>query len=237
MTAQGPRRDGTCFFEADPSLSLAQRAGAEAIGTFLLVFTVMASGLAQSGTAAAAPAARGLAIGPALTALILVFGQVSGGHYNPLISLSQWMTGRRNGACLAAYVGAQVAGAVLAARLAVLAFGPVAAASAEPLDWTALLAAELFATAGLMTLVLGAPRMRPAGVGPFAVGGWVMMTVVGLPAAPAANPAITAAALAAGLAPSPAVAGAHLAAEAVGLALALLAAALIAQPGTERHAG
>jgi arsenate reductase len=221
LTATDPRRDGTCFFEADPDLSLTQRATAEAVGTFLLVFTVVSAGLVWASRADIGSIGRALAIGPTLSGLILVFGKVSGGHYNPLISLSQWLNRRRSGACLAGYMAAQIVGAGLAARLAVLAFGGLAPRSAAaPHVSAALLVAELFATAGLMIVVLAAPRMKPAGLGPFAVGGWVAMTIVGLPTGPAANPAITLAALFAGLTPAP-VALAHFSAEVVGLALAL----------------
>jgi glycerol uptake facilitator-like aquaporin len=221
VSAPAPRRDGTCFFEADPDLSLLQRATAEAVGTFLLVFTVVSAGLVWASQPDVGPIGRALSVGPILTGLILVFGQVSGGHYNPLISLSQWFGRRRSGACLAGYVAAQIVGAGFAAKLAILVFGaparvPVVAAPVS----AALLAAELFATAGLMIIVLAAPRMRPEGIGPFAVGGWVAMTIVGLPTGPAANPAITLAVLFAGLVPAP-VALAHLAAEIAGLFLAL----------------
>ncbi len=236
MTLPVARRDGTCFFEADPDLSLARRAGAEAVGSFCLTFTVVASAFAWKGGAGIGPVARGLSIGPTLTALILLFGLVSGGHFNPLISLGQWFTRRRGGACLAAYVAAQIAGAVLAAWGARLAFGSAALSDSAPPALAGPLAAELFATAGLMMIVGGAPRMRPAGVGPFAVGGFVTMTIAGLPAGPAANPIITVAALVAGLAPSPVSALAHLAAEAVGLLLSILALSLTSPTGNVQHA-
>ena len=230
-----PLRDGSCFVEADPLLPLARRASAEAVGAFLLTFTVIASALTAS-SGATGLITRALSVGPTLTALILLFGPVSGGHYNPLITTAQWLRRSRSDACLLAYVAAQLAGGLLAARLAVLAFGGRLVLTPPPPAWPALLGAELFASTGLMLIVLGAVRMRPAGVGPFAAGAFVAMTITALSAGAAANPTITLAALAAGLAASPAVALAHLAAEAAGLALALLADALIV-PRKDPHHG
>ncbi len=223
MIAPEPRRDGSCFFELDAQESLTRRAAAEAVGTFFLVFVVFSSGLVWASRPDLGAIGKALSVGPALTGLILIFGQVSGGHFNSLISLSQWLGRPRRGACLVAYLTAQIAGASLAAKLSALAFGGLApkASAAQPVS-PALLVAELFATAGLMMIVLAAPRMRPAGIGPFAVGGWVAMTILGLPTEPAANPAITIAALFTDLASAP-VALAHLTAEAFGLILALAA--------------
>jgi len=226
VTAPPPRRDGTCFFEADPDLSLARRAAAEAIGSFLLVFTGTSAALAWAGAAGPGPIGRALAVGPALTGLILVFGQVSGGHYNPLISIAQWLSGRRAINCLLAYVGAQLLGATLAAWIALTSFRPSLAILTPSPPSLQLCAAEAFATAGLMIIVLAAPRMRPAGVGPFAVGGWVTMSILALPAGPTANPAITIAAFASGLAPSLRDSLLHLLAQAVGLTIAMLATSL-----------
>jgi glycerol uptake facilitator-like aquaporin len=226
VSAPEPRHDGTCFFEAEPKLSLTRRALAEGIGTFFLVFTALSAGLSWPPPLEAGAIGRALAVAPALTGLILVFGQVSGGHFNPLITLSQTLARRRSAACLVAYLAAQIPAASLGARLATLCFaGPMPPVGLQPPVSPGLLAAELFATAGLMLVVLAAPRMRPFGVGPFAVGGWIAMTIVGLPAAPAANPAITVALLAAGQA-APKVAFAHLAAQGGGLLLALAAIAV-----------
>ena len=225
MTTAAPRRDGTCFFEADPSLSLARRAAAEGLGALFLACVVVSAGLVWASETGLGAIGRAIAVGPTLAGLILLFGTVSGGHFNPLISLSQTLLGRREIGCLVAYVAAQVAGAVLGAGLAVWMCGRSLPVGATPM--ATVLGSEAFATTGLMTLVIAAPRMRPAGVGPFAVGGWIAMTIVGLPAGPAANPAITLALLAVGGA-SRLTTVAHLTAQAVGLALALGAYAVTA---------
>jgi len=186
-----PALHGQDFFERDPQLTLLRRATAEAAGTFLLVFTVAASAIAASSLApGVAGIARALAMGPTLTALILAFGPISGGHFNPLITLAQWMTRQRPTSCLAAYIVAQLLGATMGAQLAFAAFAshPLTTAMASLLSQTV---AEFIAAFGLMILVMSAPRMQPRGVGPFAVGGWIAMTLAGLPTSPAANPAIS----------------------------------------------
>jgi glycerol uptake facilitator-like aquaporin len=234
VTPPPPPRDGPCFFEADLNLSLARRAAAEAIGSFLLVFTLVAATAVWTGGVGTAAIGRAMAIGPALTALILTFGQVSGGHYNPLISLAQWISGRRASLCLVAYMGAQILGAALAARLALFTLNCHMPAALSP-PTTQLLAAEVFATTGLMMIVLATPRMRPAGIGPFAVGAWISMSIVGLPADPAANPAITVAALASGFGAPFSEALLHLVAQATGLALAIAFTYLTTTSGEIDH--
>jgi len=68
-------------------MSLAKRATAEALGTALLLATVVGSGImAQNlsgGNVALALLANTLATGAALVALILTFGSISGAHFNP----------------------------------------------------------------------------------------------------------------------------------------------------------
>src|SRR6266436_2474170 len=79
----------------------------EFIGTFGLVFTV---GCAVMGKSALGP----LAIGAALMVFVYAGGHISGGHYNPAVSLAAFMRGRLSRAELGPYWVAQVAGAVVA---------------------------------------------------------------------------------------------------------------------------
>src|SRR5258705_7483165 len=80
----------------------------EFIGTFFLVFTVAT---AVSTQATLAP----LAIGGILAAMIFAGGHISGGHFNPAVTLAVFIPGRINALDLAWYWGAQlVAGAVAA---------------------------------------------------------------------------------------------------------------------------
>jgi aquaporin Z len=93
-----------------PELSM-RRYATEFIGTFFLVFTVCA--VVLSG-ASLAP----LAIGAVLAAMVFAGGHISGGHYNPAVSLAAYVRGRLGLIDLACYAAAQLVGGVLAAFVA-----------------------------------------------------------------------------------------------------------------------
>jgi len=82
----------------------------EAIGTFFLVLSV---GLSVNGGAALAP----LAIGFTLMIMVYAGGRISGGHYNPAVSLGAMLRGALPGSKLVPYWGAQLVGAVIAGLL------------------------------------------------------------------------------------------------------------------------
>lgn len=82
----------------------------EFIGTFFLVFTV---GMAVRSGAALAP----LAIGASLMVMVFAGGHVSGGHYNPAVTLAVWMRGKCETKDVLPYWGAQFAAAVVAALI------------------------------------------------------------------------------------------------------------------------
>ncbi len=94
----------------------------EAIGTMVLVFTI---GTATAGASALAP----LAIGGVLMAMIYAGGHISGGHYNPAVTLAALVRGRIGGRDAVGYAVSQCAGAVAASVLVAL----VSPASAAPL--------------------------------------------------------------------------------------------------------
>jgi aquaporin Z len=94
----------------------------EFIGTFFLVFTVCTAVL---GGSVIAP----VAIGAVLMTMIFAGGHISGGHFNPAVSLAVWVRGKLSTADLPWYVGAQlVAGAIAAgiARFVVIGSPPAA---------------------------------------------------------------------------------------------------------------
>jgi glycerol uptake facilitator-like aquaporin len=78
---------------------LPRRLLAEFLGTGLLVAVVVGSGIAAEqlspGDVGLQLLENSLATVFGLTALILLFGPVSGGHFNPVISLADWFLGRR----------------------------------------------------------------------------------------------------------------------------------------------
>lgn len=126
----------------------------EAIGTFFLVFTV-GQVVLDPGAGAFAP----LAIGCALMIMVYAGGHVSGGHYNPAVTLGVFLRGRATAAELGAYWVAQVAGAI-AAVLAVGALkGPIAVTPIQP-DIGAALLAEFLFTFALVYVVLNVATAR-----------------------------------------------------------------------------
>jgi aquaporin Z len=101
----------------------------EAIGTFFLVLTI---GLCVNLGAVPAP----LAIGAALMVMVYAGGHVSGGHYNPAVSLAAWVRGALGTKDLVPYWASQFAGAVLAAFLVYKFTGhPVHVAPAADTTW------------------------------------------------------------------------------------------------------
>lgn len=124
----------------------------EFIGTFFLVLTV---GCCVLGGAALAP----LAIGSALMIMIFAGGHVSGGHYNPAVTLAVWLRGRCDTKDVGPYMAAQVAGGIAAAVAAqFLTAGPLsdmktAFKAIDPAVGPALVA-ELLFTFALCYVVL-----------------------------------------------------------------------------------
>src|SRR6202158_6297857 len=102
--------------------SLSRRIAAEFLGTAFLVAAVVGSGIMgerlAGGNVAIALLANTIATGAALLALILTFGRISGGHFNPAVSLAAAIDRSLAGPDATAYVAVQCAGAV---------FGTVAA--------------------------------------------------------------------------------------------------------------
>lgn len=122
----------------------------EFIGTFFLVSTV---GMAVNGGAGAmAP----LAIGAALMVMIFAGGHISGGHYNPAVTLGVWLRGKLPVGDVIPYMVSQIVGALAAAVLVQWILG----ADKMPTDATAMtsttkaLAAEFIGTFALVYVVL-----------------------------------------------------------------------------------
>src|SRR2546423_13748259 len=111
----------------DEPISLARRAVAEAVGTCLLLATVVGSGIMgerlAGGNVAIALIANTLATGAALVALILTFGPISGAHFNPAVSLADAWQGGLAWRDVPVYVIVQVLGAFAGAATAHLMFG------------------------------------------------------------------------------------------------------------------
>jgi len=120
----------------------------EFIGTFFLVSTV--------GYTVIAPGAgdmAGLAIGATLMVMIFAGGHVSGGHYNPAVTLAVYLRGKCPAADVVPYWIAQIAGAALAAMIVLFMKGNPAVTAAQP-DVTRALVAEFLYTFALCYVVL-----------------------------------------------------------------------------------
>jgi aquaporin Z len=95
------------------SSGLVARLAAEALGTFFVV--VAAFGVPLFTIPQSSPLSASLAAGLAVTAAMLAFGYLSGGHFNPAVTVGNAIAGRIRLADAAAYVGAQLLGALLGA--------------------------------------------------------------------------------------------------------------------------
>ena len=188
-----------CFFEHNPALTLWRRSVAEGVGTLLLMVAVtgaaitgqrLSGGNHELGLLVSALVGSGSLVG-----LILAFGSVSGGHFNPLITVLQWLAGDRTPRCTIAYLLAQIVGASLGAVLANNLFEQPACEALIVLAPSRWVISEIVASCGLLIIVLGCSRSGNSLTGPFGVGAWLMAAIIATPSASYANPAITIAAL------------------------------------------
>jgi glycerol uptake facilitator-like aquaporin len=175
---------------------LARRALAEFIGTALLVTVVIGSGimavqlsprdvgieLLENSTATA----FGLAV------LILIFGPVSGAHFNPVVTLADCFLQGRPLREAAAYLPAQIAGGIGGAVLANLMFGLAALTRAHHTRSNAgLWLGEVVATLGLVLLIFSLVRSERAALVAPAVGSYIGAAYWFTSSTSFANPAVT----------------------------------------------
>jgi aquaporin Z len=121
----------------------------EFIGTFFLVVTVGLTVLKPGDAGAMAP----LAIGSALMVMIFAGGHISGGHYNPAVTLAVFLRGKCSVADVVGYWVAQILGGVVAAAVALYLKGNPTVEAATP-DIPRALIAEFLFTFALCYVVL-----------------------------------------------------------------------------------
>jgi glycerol uptake facilitator-like aquaporin len=177
------------------SFSLRSRASAEFLGTTFLLAAVVGSGIMgerlAGGNVALALLANSVATGAALVALILVFGTISGAHFNPVVTLADAMQGGLEWRDVPVYLAAQVAGAFCGVGAAHLMFDlPLFFASHHARSGAALLWSEFVATFGLIVSILGCARFRRTAL-PFAVGAYIAAAYWFTSSTSFANPAVT----------------------------------------------
>ena len=179
----------------EPIRSMAKYAVSEAVGTALLLATVVGSGIMgerlAGGNTAVALLANTLATGAALVALILAFGPISGAHFNPAVTVCAAATGGLAWRKVPAYLGAQLIGAYLGVAAADYMFDlPVFSASQHVRTGTGQWFSEFVATFGLLSVIWGCGRKRPAAV-PYAVGAYITAAYWFTASTSFANPAVT----------------------------------------------
>ncbi len=176
-------------------VSLARRSVAEFCGTAFLVAAVVGSGVMgerlSGGNAALALLANTVATGAALVALIFAFGQISGAHLNPVVTLVDTFEGGLPWRETPYYVIGQTFGAISGAAVAHLMFGlPPVSLSHHARSGGAQIFSEFVATFGLVSVIWGCLRLRSDAV-PFAVGAYITAAYWFTASTSFANPAVT----------------------------------------------
>lgn len=183
------------------AIGLPRRLLAEFVGTALLVTVVVGSGIAAEQLS---PDDVGLQLLENSTAtvfglavLILLFGPVSGAHFNPVVTATDWLLGRRAGGGMAAqhvaaYAVVQIVGGVAGALLANLMFdGRVFELATKERITVGHLVGEVVATAGLIALIFALARTGRAPLSAAAVGAYIGAAYWFTSSTSFANPAVT----------------------------------------------
>lgn len=227
-------------------VGLTRRLVAEAVGTGLLVAVVVGSGIAAQHLS---PDQLGLQLLENSTAtvfglgvLIVLFGPVSGAHFNPLISAIDWVLAPGTGlvaAEVAAYATAQACGAVAGAVLANVMFDlPAAQLAGTDRLTSGHLVGEVVATAGLVAVVFALSRTARVSWSAPVVAAWIGTAYWFTSSTSFANPAVTLGRIFTdtftGIAPTSAAA--FIAAQTLGAGLGA-GLVLVVYPDTARPAG
>ncbi|MEA2880028.1 MAG: hypothetical protein QOF14_5224 [Hyphomicrobiales bacterium] len=168
---------------------------AEGLGTVFLLATVVGSGIMAErlagGNGALALLGNTLPTGAILVVLILVFGPLSGAHFNPAASLAFAVRGQFPWNAVAPYLAVQIAGAILGAWAAHLMFDlPILQLSTKLRSGGGQWFAEGVATFGLVLTILGCAARAPAAA-PYAVGLYITAAYWFTASTSFANPAVT----------------------------------------------
>jgi aquaporin Z len=179
--------------------------GAEFFGTFWLVFGGCGSAVLAAGFPSLGIGFAGVALAFGLTVLTMAYavGHISGGHFNPAVSIGLWAGGRFPAGQLLPYIVSQVLGGIAAAAvLWVIASGKVGFDSTQGFalngygegspggySLTAALVAEVVLTAFFLIVIMGATSKRaPAGFAPIAIG--LALTLIHLISIPVTNTSV-----------------------------------------------
>jgi len=208
--------------------SLARRIFSEWLGTAFLLAAVVGSGIMAErlagGNVALALLCNTIPTGAILVVLILVFGPLSGAHFNPAVSIAFAMRRELPWSIAAVYVVAQIIGAVAGVWAAHLMFAlPVWQLSTTSRAGAGQWLAEAVATFGLLLTIFGCAARSPAAI-PYAVGLYITSAYWFTASTSFANPAVTIARSLSdtfsGIAPSDVFA--FIAAQFIGMAMAVV---------------
>lgn len=178
------------------SRELVRRVVAEYLGSLFLAAVVIGSGIAAQrlspGDAGLRLLENAAATAAGLYVLILMFGPVSGGHFNPVVSLADAVFGGLAWREVLAYVPAQVIGCVSGAVLANVMFAadPISISTTDRASM-AHGVAEVVATLGLVLVIFTLVRSGRTGLVAAAVGGYIGAACWFTSSTSFANPAIT----------------------------------------------
>ncbi len=178
------------------TFALTRRLLAELLGSAFLAAAVIGSGIAAQHLS---PSDVGLelfenaaATAAGLFAIILMFGPVSGGHFNPVVSLVDASFGGLRPREAMAYVPAQVGGCIIGAIAANAMFAHAAVSiSIKHRASPAHLLAEVIATLGLLLVIFALARTKRLGSAPAAVGAYIGAAYFFTSSTSFANPAIS----------------------------------------------
>jgi aquaporin Z len=195
----------------EPTPTTAQRLAAEFLGTFVLVFggcgsAVLAAGFVSDSDVHLGIGFAGVALAFGLTVLTMAYavGHISGGHFNPAVTLGLAASGRFAWRDVGAYVGVQVAAAVVAATVLFVVASGVDGFSASESGFAtngygdrspggygllSALVVELVLTAVFLYVILGVTDTRaPKGFAPIAIG--LALTLIHLVSIPVTNTSV-----------------------------------------------
>ena len=176
-------------------MSAPRKLAAEGIGTALLLAIVVGSGIMgerlAGGNTAIALLANSTATGAGLYVLILIFGPISGAHFNPAVTLVAAVQSELTPGVAAAFVVVQLAGAFAGVGVAHLMFDlPIYSLSTHLRTGVGQWLSEFVATIGLVLAILSCSKYRPNAV-PLAVGAYIASAYWFTASTSFANPAVT----------------------------------------------
>ena len=172
-----------------------QRLLAEAIGTAILLATIVGSGIMgdslAGGNVAIALLANSIATGAILVVLISILGPISGAHFNPVVTGAFWMKGQIVGREALLFIVIQIAAGIIGVWIAHAMFDQdIIQISTKLRSGPAQWFSEVIATFGLILVILGAIRHRPGGVATL-VGLYITAAYWFTASTSFANPAVT----------------------------------------------